>query len=127
MFINKNVFFFFFIRQIASLTHKPIIQNIEFPSCRNCVHLITRDDITFVSTLNKCAKFGEKNIITDEICYDFVDTCRKDELKCGKEGRYFEAEKNVGFKIFRHRIVRQAHWIYVWFLLIVTLGVQFIK
>lgn len=37
----------------------------------------------YASILNKCEKYEMKDIITDEIHYDFVDLCRRDEDKCG--------------------------------------------
>ena len=83
-----------------------IIKNMEFPSCKNCIYykpsFLNND---FTSTFNKCDKFGEKNIITDEVTYNFADFCRNDETKCGKEGKYFEKEKNIKFKIFRYKII----------------------
>ena len=83
-----------------------IIKNINTPSCKNCIYYqpcVTSDD--FTSSLNKCKKFGSKDIITDEIKYDFADFCRKDENKCGIEGKYFIEEKNLNLKILKHKLV----------------------
>ena len=83
-----------------------LIRNANIPSCKSCVHF--RPDtfnIDFTSTLSKCNNFGYKNIITDEITYDYADSCRNDETKCGKEGRYFEEEENLNFKIVKHSII----------------------
>ena len=52
-------------------------------------------------------KFGEKNIITNEIKYDYVDLCRQSESQCGKEGKYFEEEPNIELKIMKHRLLSQ--------------------
>jgi hypothetical protein len=80
-----------------------IIKNIEIPSCKNCIyHLPSKHGSDFSSTISRCEKFGEKNIITDEIKYDYVDDCRKNESKCGFEGKYFEEEKDIDFKRFNH-------------------------
>lgn len=83
-----------------------IIKNIEFPACKNCIYykpsFLNND---FTSTFNKCYKFGEKNIVTDEVTYNFADFSRNDETKCGKEGKYFEKEKNIKFKVFRYKII----------------------
>jgi hypothetical protein len=46
-------------------------------------------DSDFTSTLNICEKFGNKNIITDKITYDYADLCRQSDTKCGEEGKYF--------------------------------------
>jgi hypothetical protein len=59
----------------------------------------------YVSTTNTCNKFGDKNIITDEISYEYVNSCRNDENKCGKEGKYFELDNYVQLKIFKYKLV----------------------
>jgi hypothetical protein len=83
-----------------------IIKNIDIPSCRNCIHFKPMYYNDFLSPLNRCTNLGEKNIITDEIEYDFADTCRKNEEKCGNKGKYFEEEKNIELKILKHSIIR---------------------
>jgi hypothetical protein len=83
-----------------------IIENINLPSCKNCIYYkpnVLRND--FTSTFNKCEKFGKKDIITDIIRYNFADFCRNDESMCGNEGKYFEEEKNIKFKIFKYKII----------------------
>jgi hypothetical protein len=45
-------------------------------------------------------------VITDELVYDFAVMSRTNENKCGNEGKYFESEKNVEFKIFMHQIIK---------------------
>jgi hypothetical protein len=83
-----------------------IIENFHLPSCKNCKFFkpsFTYSD--FTSTFNKCEKFGEKNIVTDEITYKYADLCRRDESKCGKRGIFFEEEPNIDLKIFKHSFV----------------------
>ena len=83
-----------------------IIKNINIPSCRNCIHYKPSYSSTdFTASYNNCNKFGDKNIITNKISYDFADMCRKDENKCGHEGKYFELEKNIELKIVMHQII----------------------
>ena len=60
--------------------------------------------LEFTSTLNRCSKFGEKDMITDEIKYDFAESCRRDEKKCGEKGEYFEEEPNLMLKMTMHRL-----------------------
>jgi len=62
-------------------------------------------DRDFTSTLNICEKFGNKNIITDKITYDYADLCRQSDTKCGEEGKYFEKEPYIGLKIFKHTVI----------------------
>jgi len=89
-----------------SVNCNQLIRNANVPSCINCVHFrpdpLNND---FASTLSRCNNFGYKNIITDKITYDFADSCRNDETKCGNEGRNFEEEKNLHFKILKHSII----------------------
>jgi hypothetical protein len=91
---------------LSMVQPEKIIKNINIPSCKNCIYYkpnyLNND---FTSTFNKCEKFGVKNIITDEITYQFADLARNDETKCGNEGKYFEEEKNIRFKIFRYEII----------------------
>ena len=83
-----------------------IIKNINIPSCKNCIHfkpsIYTNE---FTSSLANCNKFGDKNIITDKISYDYADMCRKDESKCGHNAKYFEEEKNINLKLFNYIIL----------------------
>jgi len=84
-----------------------IIKNIEVPSCKNCIfYQPSKHGIDFSSTMGRCSKFGEKNIITDEIKYDYADKCREKESLCGKEGKYFEKEDDLilSLKIIKYNI-----------------------
>ena len=83
-----------------------IIQNINLPSCRNCMYYKPSTYNDFSSSLNRCEKFGTKDIISDEIDYDFASYCRKDEDKCGKDGKYFVIEENLPAKIIRHSMAK---------------------
>jgi hypothetical protein len=84
-----------------------IIKNINLPTCINCIHYkLNTFDNDFASTLNKCKKFGEKDIVTNKITYDYATSCRSDKSKCGNEGKYFEEEKNINMKILKHTIIQ---------------------
>jgi hypothetical protein len=91
---------------ISIVQCKQIIRNANIPSCKNCIYFnpsyITND---FTSSFTQCTKFGNKNILTDVITYNFADSCRNDETKCGKEGKYFEEEKNINLKILKYKII----------------------
>ena len=79
-----------------------IIKDINYPSCYNCVYykpsLFSTD---YGSSTSKC----EKNILTGHIKYDYISLSRIDELKCGKEGKYFEEQRNLNLKMFTHMII----------------------
>jgi hypothetical protein len=54
------------------------------------------DSYGSVSSINtNCKMFGKKDIVTDEINFDYTDDCRNNESKCGIEGKYFEEEENL--------------------------------
>ena len=79
-----------------------IIQNINVPACRNCMYYKPSTYNDFSSSLNRCEKFGTKDIVSDEIDYDFANSCRRDEGKCGKDGKFFVIEENLPAKMMRH-------------------------
>ena len=83
-----------------------LIINIKLPSCKNCIYYAPNmQNNDFTSLLNKCNNFGEKNIVTDKINYEYAINCRKNETKCGKKGKYFKKEQNLKIKIFKHAII----------------------
>ena len=87
-----------------------IIRNIEHPACTNCIYYKLYDnDLT--SPLNKCEKFGVKNVVTDEITYKYADDCRRDENLCGNSGKYFEQlpKSKMALKKLKHRLLRPVN------------------
>ena len=73
------------------------ITNMNVPACINCKNFkehpnnYTYNDVPDKTIhLSKCAKFGEKNMITGQIKYMFAEVCRIDRDLCGKEAKYFE-------------------------------------
>lgn len=81
------------------------IKNINIPSCKTCIHYKPYSYNGDYSTLSRCEKFGEKDIITDEIKYDYADSCRKDESKCGHIGKFHEKDENAGLKYIYYAIL----------------------
>ena len=79
-----------------------MIRNVNIPACRNCIHFQPSKYDSISSGISKCANFGNKDIISDEVTMDYADLCRKDESKCGIEGKYFEKEPNLEFKMWKH-------------------------
>ena len=102
---------------LSLLCSKKIIKNADLPSCRNCIYYepIFDNDL---SNLNKCNKFGVKNIISDEITYDYANSCRNDENKCGIEGKYFEEESNLTMKILKYKLLNNIPIIFVFTIII---------
>ena len=91
---------------LYSVVTGKIIKNIDYPSCRNCVYYKPYKNDEFVSTLSHCEHFGTKNIHSDIINYDYANSCRNDETKCGLEGKYFVKETNLTYKILLHSMYR---------------------
>jgi hypothetical protein len=90
---------------------KSFILNYNLKSCKNCVHFQPSTYNEFDSYLAKCTLFGKKDIITNEINYDFADSCRIDESKCGMHAKYFEEEPNLDLKITKHQLMKNAPFI----------------
>jgi len=101
-----NYIKYLFLLFPMTTTCEKIIRNINIPSCKKCIYFIPAPyNFDFTSNFNKCAKFGEKDIVTDKINHDFAELCRQDETNCGKEGKYFEEEENLHMKIFVHKTI----------------------
>jgi hypothetical protein len=77
----------------------PFIRDMENPSCVECMYYQAES----TSILNKCTKFGGKDLHTGDIVFDYVDSVRYDESKCGKAGHYFKLDSHKTFKqMVRH-------------------------
>lgn len=85
------------------------INNFDTLACKNCIHFIPHDSDgnNYRSQLSKCGNFGTKDIITDVIVYEYADSCRKFENKCGVDGKYFELEPDVERKFFLLNLKRK--------------------
>ena len=57
------------------------IKNQNKPICANC---------KFYIPTNKCSKFGEINIITNEHVYEEAIIVRNDDNKCGEDAIFFK-------------------------------------
>lgn len=63
------------------------IKNFHTPKCITCKHFIP--DSFGSPTFSKCSKFGKANLVSGEISYDFADSCRESESKCGTNGTHY--------------------------------------
>ena len=63
------------------------IKNLNTPKCITCKHFIP--DSFGSPTLSKCSKFGKANLVSGEISYDFAESCRESESKCGTNGTQY--------------------------------------
>jgi hypothetical protein len=104
-----------------------IIKNIHIPSCKNCIYYQPNHLQHEFSSLNKCAKFDEKYIVNGVIKYEYAESCRENESKCGKEGNYYIEDTNFimqRLKIVKNVLIENAPFIslavlvvtYIWLL-----------
>ena len=81
------------IRPFSSL-----IKKVNNP-CSKCTNYIRRpkdpyDELYgYQENYGNCAIFGRENLVTGHVEYDSALTCRLDEFKCGKNGKYFSHKK----------------------------------
>lgn len=126
MFLNLTLFLktFFFI---FSSIHGAIIKNANIPSCKNCIHYNPSIYFDYSSDLNSCKYFGTKNILTDEIHYEFASMCRDDESKCGLAGKYFEKEVNVEFKMAMHTVMKNLPFNLIFLILLINAYIRLLN
>lgn len=91
-----------------SLIHRPerdvYIKYFRMPTCRDCVYFKAgskQEDPFKISDWDKCLKYGEKNVVTGEITYQYADFVRKQELQCGLTGKQF-IEKMADLPLLSH-------------------------
>ena len=81
-----NLFFY-----LAAMRLMPNIKNMDYPICKTCIHFLTEKRPTGSEEFGKCKLFGEKNILTGEIKYDYAELCRLNNNKCNITGNYYES------------------------------------
>jgi hypothetical protein len=66
--------------------------NIQPPKCIDCRHFIPYkfSGMGFSHSLSYCKKNSKVNSFSDMILYEYADVCRKDEKKCGYNGKMFD-------------------------------------
>ena len=82
------------------------IKDSDAPICANCKFYKPSIYSDFYSDTAKCVKFGNKDIYTGDIHYDYVSSCRSNKEQCGLEGKLFEAEPNIFDKKLKHFVER---------------------
>ena len=85
-----------FLRHYKEQRSSLFIKNGDFPLCINCIYFI-KDTNNYPydpppndKQFGRCKIFGEKNMVTGEIEYDYAASSRIREDKCGISGKYFE-------------------------------------
>ena len=83
--------FFALVSSTSSVFKTKFIVNGNVPKCANCIYLdknnlIVEGDPFYLS---RCTKFGVAHLVSGDITYEYADFCRKDDAKCGVQGKYF--------------------------------------
>ena len=99
----SNIFITIISLSFSSSTD--LIKNINKLACKNCIHYIPPPYTKYESSNSRCSKFGSKDIVTDEITYDYASSCRNNESKCGEDGLYYEKDSDIEFKKFKHELL----------------------
>lgn len=71
-----------------------IIQNYEYPACKDCVYFKKDQKFNYTSS-SKCMKFGTKDLITGVVNYEYVINVRNFKPdKCGTKGIHFSKKED---------------------------------
>ena len=86
-----------FKRLISYTKEKDVfIKNFRLPICKQCAYYLKqdeKDDPNKISDYDKCMKYGEQNVVTGEIRFQYADYVRKQELQCGMSAKHFIPKK----------------------------------
>jgi hypothetical protein len=71
------------------------IRNTKLPVCSRCLYFIEHKnnypyDELPSNEFGRCKKFGEVNIVTGVVEYDYAKLCRGDSGKCGRYGSEYK-------------------------------------
>ena len=113
--INMKILNLFFLTPFINKNKSKLflnIKNIDKPICSNCKFYKPTGYSNYDSDTSKCLKFGERDIYTGEINYDYVSSCRNTEDKCGLEGKFYDDEPNIYVKKFKYHFFERYGFIY---------------
>lgn len=118
-----HLFFFITLPSLYSRRLFSKIKNYDKPNCIRCKHYIPDTSNDFNSLYNKCCIFGNKNIHSGDITYEYASECRKDEEKCGINGQYFEKQHNIVCKKLNHNIKKNLFYYFCFITIILQLTI----
>jgi hypothetical protein len=101
----KNKLYYYEMYKLITLCKKfssvkISIRNKDLPICSNCLYFIEHtnnypyDPIPSNEKYGKCKKFGEVDLVTGIIEYDFAKNCRLNDNKCGTLGSEYKNKMN---------------------------------
>ena len=69
--------------------------------CKSCIHYMRKPFGIF----NECALFRERDVVTGEIVYRTAAGCRRDETRCGIEGKHYQLSDRDNFKANKRYVI----------------------
>ena len=79
------------------------IKWLSNPICKKCVHFRPNlADVQYACAFSKCAKFGNKGLVSGKMHYDYADMCRNNEKKCGQDGREYKEDPWFSLKYAKY-------------------------
>jgi hypothetical protein len=73
---------------LSKVIQRQIIKNNSAPICKQCVFYIPNKEPTYI----RCMKYGEKNMVTGEINYEYAFHARASPHMCGPEGKSYHTD-----------------------------------
>lgn len=70
------------------------ILNHGLPECRNCKHFMPHESEQHKYSLATCLLYGQKNVISGKITFEYAEHVRNRAEQCSKEGLNFEPISN---------------------------------
>ena len=75
---------------LSKILKKQVIRNGAAPVCKNCVYYIPNKERNYI----RCMKYGNKDVVTGEVEFDYAFYARSKPDMCGLEGRSFQLESS---------------------------------
>ena len=89
LFLILSIFRFNLTNSLSKKPNKYII-NSALPECRNCKHFMPHNSEQHKYSLATCLLYGQKDIISGKITFEFAQHVRNRDGQCSREGLNFE-------------------------------------
>lgn len=89
LFLVLSVFIVNLTNALNKVPNKYII-NSGLPECRNCKHFAPHNSEEHKYSLATCLLYGQKNIISGKITFEFASHVRNRDSQCSREGINYE-------------------------------------
>ena len=89
LFLILSVLRFNLTNSLSKMPNKYII-NSGLPECRNCKHFMPHNSEEHKYSLATCLLYGQKDIISGKITFEFAQHARNRDGQCSREGLNYE-------------------------------------